>query len=203
MEGALKVLLHKPWLRHAAASLLLAILVSSLTLLFASDQGGLPIYYEGVLSFWADYDAVFLPAGLNGLYFDTSDCEGCHDTLAAWRFRDSLLIKGLLLNGQHRPLVDSTQLDNVVLASPELTALLKRLRAVYLLRAIPQRTPYDTLVWNRASKSYKVVKDGAQFFDLRFPPYVDLELALVDLKAIKGISHRSRIPIPYPDAASE
>jgi len=139
MEGALKVLLHKPWLRHAAASLLLAILVSSLTLLFASDQGGLPIYYEGVLSFWADYDAVFLPAGLNGLYFDTSDCEGCH----------------------------------------------------------------DTLVWNRASKSYKVVKDGAQFFDLRFPPYVDLELALVDLKAIKGISHCSRIPIPYPDAASE
>lgn len=169
------------------------------TIALAEDEEPLPVYYLRVVSFWAPYDVVFLPNGLHGLYFDTSECNGCRDSLEEWRFRGSLLIKGLLSDRHHVPLERESQLDGVVLASPDLTDLIVDNKATAILRVIPQAVPYDTLVWSKSRKQFNVVLDGAQFFILRFPANVDLDSVIASLRNIPGISSCQRVPIPYPD----
>lgn len=172
---------------------------------FASVSGQTPgaTHYSGVVSFRADYDVVFLPAGVDGIYFDAGDYSGCSDSCQVWTYWGPLKITALLRNGKKEPIKTEAQLNDVLLNSDSLSNMMACYRAVYLLRAAPGSVPYDTLVQSRATKKYAVVEDGAQYFIMRFQAGVTPYSIVGKLCEVPGISECQGVPIAYPDTESD
>jgi hypothetical protein len=169
----------------------------------ASGQDVGATHYSGVLSFRADYDVVFLPAGMDGIYFDADDYSGCSDSSQLWKYWGPLKITTLLRDGKKEPLESESQLTDVLLNSVALSQLMAGYRAVYLLRAAPGSVPHDTLVQSKVTGIYTVVEDGAQDFIMRFQANVTPYSIMGKLCGIPGISECQGVPIAYPDTESD
>ncbi|NIT55289.1 MAG: hypothetical protein GWN00_03305 [Aliifodinibius sp.] len=113
--------------------------------------------------FTADYNKVFFPTGISRIYFHTGECPGCQDRLQSWRFFGDLLVDSIMRNGVIEIVSDESQLEGVIISSPELLEVLVDFHA-YTLERSRHAVPYDTIKWSEVRKKYFTTHDFSKDF---------------------------------------
>lgn len=157
------------------------------------------IYHLGRASFTTDYSALLFPKEVDRIYFDTSQCAHCRDSLPSWRFLHSLKVDSLLINGEVTPLTSESQMSGIVLDSCKLAACLKKYKVSVLLKGFSGTAPYDTLAWSHIYKKNVVIPDLARHYILRFDSTICVDSVLECLHSVPGLGGVAKRPKAYPD----
>jgi len=113
--------------------------------------------------FTADYDKVFFPKGISRIYFHTGECPDCQDSLPSWRLFGDMLVDSIMRIGEIEILSDESQLQGVIINSPELLEVLVDFHA-YTLERSRHAVPYDTIKWSEVRQKYFTTHDFSKDF---------------------------------------
>ncbi|MFH1372340.1 MAG: C25 family cysteine peptidase [bacterium] len=151
-------------------------------------------HHLGMARFKADYSVVFFPAGISKLYFDTTDCLDCRETLPPWRFIGALKVDSLVRNGVTETVVKQSHMEGLKITSSGLIDCLAEARVYALGRRFSRSVPYDTLVWNRIRRKTVVVPDLSKHFGILFNRNSTVDSVVALLDAVRELTNVGPVP---------
>jgi len=157
--------------------------------------------YPGQAAFNADQSVITMPKGTVSLFFDTSQCEGCRDSLPPWRFIGDLKVDSIKLyairgRSMTTELSDASQLDGVKIVSKDLIAVLRKLKVVRLIKRAPMFAPSDTLFWDSVTNRWVNTPDLSTAYRLIFDESIDPDSAVNWLRQVPGLIDANKLDRP-------
>ena len=158
--------------------------------------------YPGQAAFNADQSLITMPKGMVLLVFDTSQCEGCRDSLPPWRFIGDLKVDSVKLyvvggRSMTSELSDPSQLDGVRIISKDLIAALQKLKVVQLIKRAPMFAPSDTLFWDSVTNRWVKNPDLSTAYRLMFDENIHPDSAVHWLQRVPGMIDANKLDIPH------
>jgi hypothetical protein len=167
---------------------------------FASGQlQHLAQYRQGQAGFEAPPSIVTMPASVQGIIIDTSECGQCQDTLPAYRFLGDLLVDSIIYEDSTRPVASGEQMQGISIESSELRNVLQQAHVFRLARSFSHVIPGNTLHWNRVTQKMDTLPDLSWHYDFRFDPNITVDSVVNLLSTVNGLVSYGGIPIFYRD----
>lgn len=190
---------HRFWLWRNYGGVCVLLLI---IFLFSTD-GSCPAeelgYFPGFVRFKADYDIVFFPPEICMIYFDTTGCPGCQDSLPSWRFKGNLKIDSLIRYNITEPLIQESQIAGLRINSPGLVSVLDSNNCYLLGRRVRAAVPYDTLRHDSSTPGGVVVPDISKHYYFAFDSLRNTKDIVRQLSKVSNLTNVGVIPKPIPD----
>jgi hypothetical protein len=155
-------------------------------------------YVRGAARFWADYDMVFLPDKVSGLYFDTTYSYMTIHRAPKWQFIGRLKVDSLIRDDVVEAIVNENQLAGVIIAPQALRDCLAEHKVFFLGPRFPRVVPYDTLQWGDIRQWWWTLLDPNMHFAIFFSKGRSILQTLDCLNRVGGLADLGPFEVPTP-----
>lgn len=184
------------WFLISVCYVLLTVAISSS--LNANDE----YFFSGKAGLEADQLIISFSNGVVGLIFDTSDCEGCKDSLPLWRFIEDLKIDSLVYMDSVIYYNDPVRSGDFQINSNDLIQVFDKTNVSKFIRRAPWEVPGDTLYWDSVRLKWQILYDLSEHYRIEFNDTLSIDSVILWLGNVTELESSGGLPIPFVDEVS-
>jgi hypothetical protein len=162
----------------------------------AGDYTDTTKYHQKQVRFKASRDFLRMPAGFKTVYFDTTECQGCKETLPGWRFLDDLLVTRVVTVTGELALEDSTDVVGLEVPSDTLTSLLAAIQAIAIERRAPKASVGEVQYWDDIRKKWWTLPDMSLHYRVKWASGLSTDSVLTLLNQVADLENVGAVEIP-------